>query len=291
LDGARRCCVILTNRWTVWGSLALSSLAAACRGGDGDDDALGPEVPGDPEAGEFVSMAVVGEIDAILQHVFLPGGAPTCVAIDPLPFTDTDHDEVPDDARFTFDIDGCKFTMDAGNWGSSSGSVRVTDPGAAFGFDAVVLGMTAWTHLADHVPAWTISRERTGTLHVAGTPAAVTITVAQTMTLRVTGEPDAVLTLQWSGTLVPDGPDPFSFVRLNPGTMTLTGTSTFTRGGTSIEMSLTTPTPLRWQASCDAPWPQSGVARATIVSGASPGYLEITYSDCWETGEAEFIPS
>jgi hypothetical protein len=273
--------------------LLLGLLAAACRGGgDGDgDDGTGPEAPGDPEAGKFAAMALSGEIDAIVQHFVLPGGSPQCVTLDPLPFTDSDHDEVPDDLEFTFDLDGCKFTMDAGNWGSSSGSVRVTDPGVAFGLDLVVQGMTAWTHLADHVPVWTISRSRTGTVHVAGSPSQVTLTVDQTMGFSVTGEPDATLTMQWSGTFVPAGPAPFSFVMVNPGSLTLTGTSTFIRGGTTIVLSLATPTPLRWQAPCESPWPQSGVVRATIVSGASPGYLEITYSDCWQTGEVDFFPS
>jgi len=107
----------------------------------------------------------------------------------------------------------------------------------------------------------------------------------------VTGEPDATLTMQWSGTFVPDGPDPFSFMAINPGTLTLTGTSAFTRGNTSIVLSLTTPTALRWLSSCDSPWPQNGVVRATVVSGASPGYLEVTYSACWQTGEVDFYGS
>jgi hypothetical protein len=272
--------------------LFLTLIAAACRGGDENgDDGTGPEVPGDPEAGQFAAMALAGEIDGILQHVFLPGGAPGCVTLDPLPFTDVDHDEVPDDLRFTFDLDGCKFTMSAGNWGSSSGSVRVIDPGATFGLDAEVQAMTSWTHLADHSPVWTISRERTGTVHLAGNPTQVTFTVAQTMVFRVTGEPDAELTMAWSGTLIPDGPTPFSFVTVNPGTLTLTGTSTFTRNNTVIVLSITTPTPLRWEPSCDAPWPQSGAVRADVVSGAAPGYLEITYDGCWQTGEVDFIPS
>jgi hypothetical protein len=267
-------------------------LVAACRGGsDGDDDGTGPEVPGDPEAGEFAAMALSGELDGILQNFVLPGGAAGCVTINPLPFVDSDHDQVPDDALFAFNVDGCRFTMDAGNWGSTSGSIRITDPGAAFGFDALFQGLTGWMHLADHVPVWTITREHTGTAHGGGSPAQVTLTIDQTMVLEITGEPDATLTMQWSGIFVPAGPTPFNFVLVNPGTLTLTGTSTFTRNSTTIVLSLTTPTPLLWQDSCDAPWPRSGVIRATIVSGASPGYLEITYSACWQTGDVEFIPS
>jgi len=270
--------------------MLMGFLAAACRGGDGDDG-TGPEVPGDPEAGQFAAMALGGEIDAVIYHITLPGGAPGCVTVDPLPLTDSDQDQVPDNVLFTFDLDGCRFMMDAGNWGSSSGSVRVTDLGTAFGYDALVQGMTAWTHLADHVPVWTISRERTGTAHIAGSATQVTAAIDQTMVFRITGEPDATLSLQWSATFVPDGTPPFSFLDVNHGTLTLTGASTFTRGSTNIVLALTTPSPLRWQAPCDAPWPQSGVVRATVVSGASPGYLEITYRDCWQTGEVDFIPS
>jgi hypothetical protein len=236
-------------------------------------------------------MALLGEVDGILQQFILPGGAPGCLTMDPMPFLDSDGDYVPDNLLFTFDLDGCKFMMDAGNWGSMSGSVRITDPGGAFGFDAVVQGMTAWTHLEDHEPVWTISRERTGTIHAAGSAAQVTFTVSQTMAFRVTGEPDATLSMDWAGTFVPDAPSSFDFRGMNPGALTLTGTSTFTRGNAIIVMSLSTPTPLRWQGSCGAPWPQSGSVRGNIVSGASPGYLEITYGACWETGEVEYYPS
>jgi hypothetical protein len=264
---------------------------AACRSGGDGDDGTGPEVPGDPEAGDFAAMALSEELDGILQQLIMPGGAPGCVTIDPFPFIDSDQDHVPDDVRFTFDLDGCKFTMDAGNWGSISGAIRVTDAGTAFGFDALVQGLTAWYHMADHVPVWTVGRERSGTLHLTGSPAQVAFTIDQGMVLHVTGEPDATLTMKWSGTFVPAGSMPFDFVSVMPGTLTLTGTSMFTRNGSTIELSLTTPTPLRWEDSCDSPWPQSGVVRATVVSGASPGYLEVTYSACWETGEVEFIPS
>jgi len=41
----------------------------------------------------------------------------------------------------------------------------------------------------------------------------------------------------------------------------------------------------------NSPWPQNGVVRATVVSGASPGYLEVTYSACWQTGEVDFYGS
>lgn len=280
-----------TSRASRMAFMLIGLVAAACRRGDGDDG-IGPEVPGDPEAGEFAAMALSAEFDAIMQHILLPSGAPSCITVAPFPPTDTDHDQVPDDATFTFDLDGCKFTWDqSGSWGSSSGAVRVTDPGAAFGLDAVVQAMTAWTHLADHTPPWTISREHTGTLHVAGSPAQVTFTVDQTLVFQVTGEPDAVLTMQWTGTFVPDGSNPFHFIGLNAGTLTLTGVSTFTRNQSAIQFSLSTPTPLIWQVSCDSPWAQSGVVRANVVSGATPGYLEITYSACWQTGDVEFIPS
>jgi hypothetical protein len=279
IDGARGTAFLLAG-----------FMAAACRGGDGDDG-IGPEVPGDPEAGEFAAMALAGELDGIVQHLVMPGGGPGCVTIDPFPLIDSDHDQVPDDATFTFDLDGCKFTTGGDNWGSTSGSVRVTDPGAAFGLDFLAQAMTVWSHMADHVPVWTISHERTGTAHIGGSAAQPTLTVAQTMVFRVTGEPDATLTMQWSGVFVLAGPMPFNFLSINPGTLTLTGTSTFTRNSTSIVLSLTTPTPLQWQAGCDSPWPQSGNVRANVVSGASPGYLEITYSGCWQSGEAEFIPS
>jgi len=96
--------------------------------------------------------------------------------------------------------------------------VRRSPPGAPPGLgEHSVQGMTAWHHMEDHSPVWTITRERTGN--------------GARRRKSLTGF--ATLTMHWSGTFVPEGPDLFHLMMLNAGTLTLTGTSTVTRGSTS----------------------------------------------------------
>jgi hypothetical protein len=252
---------------------------------------VGPDVPGDPEAGEQAAQALGAELDNILGLILLPGGPPGCVTTDPSPLVDSDHDAVPDDARFTFDLDGCRYTWDEpGAWGSTSGAVRVTDPGTAFGFDAVQEGLTSWAHLTDSTPPRDIVRSHSGTTHVSGSEAETTFTSDLTVFTEVTGQPDAVFVLAWSGAFVSAGiasehPRPLT------GSMTMTGTSSFTRNDVTIRLSVRTTTPLRWEPSCPSVWPQSGVVRADVLSGATDGYLEITYTACFRTGNIEFVPT
>jgi hypothetical protein len=272
-------------------------LTAGCGGGGGDgdgdgDDGVGPDVPGDPDAGPQAADALAAELDAIIQNVLLPGGPPGCVTIDPLPMVDSDHDGVPDDLRFSFDLNGCRYTVDEpGAWGSTSGAVRVTDPGAAFGFDAVLEEYAVWAHLTDSTPPRDIVRSHSGETHVSGSEAAVAFSTDQTVFVDITGQPDAALAIEWSGTFVPSGPEPFRFYVLNPGSLTMTGTGSFSRNQTTIRFSLTTTTPLSWEASCPSIWPQSGVVRANVLSGATAGYLEISYTACFQRGEVEFVPT
>jgi hypothetical protein len=266
-----------------------------CPGGDGaidddDDDGItGPDIPEDPEAGEYAARALSADLDAILGNLMVPGGPAECVTMSS-PWEDADQDGVPDDLVFTHSLEGCKFTLDAGSWGSTSGTIHVTDAGAAWGFDATLTALARWSHQANDDSPRTFTWAHTGTTHVSGSGTQVGFAVDHDVLFRVTGEPDANLTEDWSGTWVPTGTEPFAYT-LAPGTMTLSGTSVFSRNTTSIHLSLETVTPLRWEASCDAIWPQAGVVRAHVTSGGPSGYLEMAWSDCWKVAEVNFFSS
>jgi hypothetical protein len=252
-----------------------------------DDDPVGPEIPEDPEAGEFATLALGAELDVVLLNLLLPGAPPECLTVVPSPPVDSDGDGVPDDAVYTFDLQGCRTDLGGGAWVSNAGEIRVTDPGQAWGFDATLDGYGFHSHRVEEGADLTISREHTGTTRLSGSSAAVSFDVDHDILYRVTGEPDATLTEAWSGTFTPsEGAFPFQQV---PGTLTLAGSSTFSRNSVSIQLSVETVTPLRWEATCDSPWPLEGTVRAHVLSGGPAGYLEIRYTGCWNMGEAEFV--
>lgn len=273
--------------------LALLCLVGCPSGGgdvDDDDDITGPEIPDDPEAGTFAAMVLAAEVDGVLANLLMPGGPVECVTTEPAVWMDADADGVPDDRRYTFSLEGCKFTLGNGGWGSTSGRIRIVDPGPAWGFQASLEAYGYWSYLPDNDPPWTVSREHTGTTTLSGSAPAPAFSLDHAVLFRVTGEPDASLSEVWSGTYVPTGAEPFDYT-LGAGTMTLSGTSVFSRNNVAIHLSLETVTPLRWEASCDCVWPQGGVIRAHVTAGGPSGYLEITYSDCWRMGVAEFVAS
>ncbi|MGD8276806.1 MAG: hypothetical protein PVH00_02215 [Gemmatimonadota bacterium] len=270
--------------------LVVGLLVAACRGAvdDVDEDIVGPEIPGDSEAGEFATRALVAELDIVALNLLLPGAPTECMTREPEPPADSDADGVPDDARYTFSLEPCKTTFDDGGWVSNAGSIRVTDPGAAFGMNVYNDGYGYWSHYTEDGQPLTAGRVHTGTTQVAGSASAVSFSIDHDILYQVTGESDAMLAVGWTGTFSPSGAEPFPF-HLVPGSLTLAGTAAFSRNGVTIALSLETVTPMRWVASCEAPWPVDGLLRAHVVSGGPSGYLEIRYSECWGMGAVEFI--
>jgi hypothetical protein len=84
---------------------------------------------------EMLANLLMNQLGPAGGMLVLPGGAPGCMTISS--FTDSDADGIPDDSDFVYSSSGCQFDIENG-FGTTSGSVRVTDPGAAFGFSAAV---------------------------------------------------------------------------------------------------------------------------------------------------------
>lgn len=266
---------------------------AGCSGGGGDldddGDITGPDTPDDPEAGAYAALAVASDLDVVLVNLLMPGGPLECVTTT-TPWEDSDQDGVPDDLTYVFSLDGCRYDLEGGSWGSTSGTARIVDPGASWGMDVTLQDYGYWTHLAQEDPPRTLSREHTGTTHLSGSGLDVAFGIDHDVRFEVTGQPDATLAEEWTGTWTPAGADPFAFT-LVPGSLTLQGSTRFLRGGVEIRLSLETVTPLRWDAACDAVWPQAGEIRARVESGAPAGYLAITWSGCWRTSTVDFVAS
>jgi hypothetical protein len=78
---------------------------------------------------------------------------------------------------------------------------------------------------------------------------------------------------------------------LPSGTITSTGTLTFVRGGDSRTFTVTTPTPLQYDATCSGPRRsriKSGEVRWTLPSGA---YVSVVWSACGTRPTRTFVPA
>ncbi len=262
--------------------LSLWMLGATCH-----KDSAGPE----EEIGniEFDMLAYVlrSELGAVGRSMTLPNGAPGCLALSSV--DDADADGVPEDADFVFSESGCSFDVGNGT-GTTTGTVHVTDPGSAFGFSAVLDHLTSKFNLngGARIEALTVHGQR----QVGGAPTAVTLTQNAQFTLTITGRVTATGTETWQAVFTPAQGAQVSFglgMRLPDGGVVVTGPVVFTQNGSTATLSLSTPTPIRWNPTCGSPFPTSGEVRGQVVSGGPNGYVRIVWSSCGGEAEVDFV--
>ncbi len=257
---------------------------AACGGGD---DGVAPR--DDPEILILLEPVLSDEIARLDAQFSLPSGGPGCLTITPQPVTDGDQDGVPDDATFTFDEEGCSFSFTGGG-GTTYGSVHVVDPGAAFGFQATLSDLTASFTSGD--PAVTTVRTANGTHTVGGSSTLVTMSREVTIGVTMTGHAASTTAVDLDGTFTPEAGSQVQLgvgTPLPPGQMTLTGTITWSQQATTVQLQVTTPTPLVLDAGCSAGGPVSGEVHLTVLSGADPGYLSVAFTGCGQSPRIDWV--
>jgi hypothetical protein len=267
-------------------AVLLLGAAFACKAGavDDADDGGGPDLPGD--ADETVAEALRMEIANVGPAVLMPGGAPGCLAWSAT--GDTDGDGIPDDVLFTFDEAGCRYDFDGG-YGTVAGTKRVVDAGAPFGFDADVTGLRYIEVQSD--PPMTVRRTLSGTHSLRGSALDATLSMAVSVVYERTGEETATLTEAWQARFQAPAPGIVFGMggTLQGVTLTLQGTSSWTKTGVHYQLSLQTVTPMTWAVGCDAPWPSGGSVKATLTSGGPAGYLLYRFTGCWGDADVEFV--
>jgi hypothetical protein len=72
--------------------------------------------------------------------------------------------------------------------------------------------------------------------------------------------------------------------------MTMAGTITWSSESTMVVLQVTTASPLVMDADCGTVQPISGEVRLSVVSGADPGYLAVSFDGCSYDFDLEWVP-
>jgi hypothetical protein len=273
-------------------AVALAALLAAACGDSGGPDS-GP-LPND--ATSAVGLTARDEVEASLDAFTVPtqlapyGAAEGCV--DPSDPADTDGDGIPNDAEYIFTAPPCRFEDIRGTTLDLVGRLQVQDPdpgagGAGFAYDATLVNLrSAFTGKdADHSYAVT----RNGTRVLTGTTAGLHLVTDLQLLRTFSGLSDAAVDMQWDVAFDPDMP-----LHINQavpsGTLAVTGTMNWTRGTESFILTVTTPTPIHFDATCDgAQRFDAGELRAAGDFGDVTGYVRVRWGDCGDEPGIDFV--
>ncbi len=263
------------------GSLCLATLGAQCKGNTSPEEQIGNV--------EFDMLAYVlrSELGALERTMMLPNGPPGCLSLSSL--DDADSDGVPDEADFVFSETGCSFDIGDG-FATTSGTVHVTDPGNAFGFSSSLDGLATIYTLNGGASVENLTLA--GPRQVAGSPTSLTLTQNVQFTLNVTTHPTAAGSETWQAVFTPvQGAEAVLGLgmQLPDGGTVVTGSFVFTQSGTTATLSLSTPTPIRWDPTCGSPFPTSGEVHGQVLSGGPSGYVKIVWSSCGGEAAVDFV--
>ena len=273
------------------GSAELSAAAAADAGAASQDEM--------EQATE--SFTVAGALDpagAGFSSASVPSGAPAfsfaflqnCASLSSE--TDTDGDGAPDNAVFTFALPACHFESFRGGTLDLTGTITLSDPTPAAADFAWHALLGDFTFNVTNVQSETFTAVRNGTRDLTGNANGLTLANNVTTVRTASGHPSIQVThnLQLdftpavAGTLAEGEPLP-------SGTITSTGTLTFTRGSDSRTFTVTTPTPLQYDATCTGPRRErirAGEVRWTLPSGA---YVSVVWTACGVRPRRTFVPA
>lgn len=279
-------------------------LASSCDDNTGPDGGLTPVQ--ESQVGAVVQDEVETDLDALMIETGVtPSGAMVgpsirgdgfanavnpCVA--PSNTTDADNDGIYTDATIIYTAPPCTWTHRRGGTMSLVGTLRITDPTptAGLAFSNTLTGLT-FTFTGATVSARNFSVSRTGTRSVlpsgAGFTAASNLTITRTFN---TGTPATVQKI-WASSFTPiAGASLVAGQPLPSGTFSISGSISWTRGDESFAMTVTTPTPLSYLASCaSAQRFTAGELRADGRFDGRDGYLRIRWTACGTEPTVEFV--
>src|SRR5262245_9945981 len=258
----------------------------------------GPQQPAlTAPAADSLGSVVVADVQADLDIAtagggpgFVPGAFPpnitrfqpfTC-AVDVAPPTpaNSDGDRVRDSVRVTFT--DCVFTSRRGS-DTVRGTIDVVDPTPAVTDHALKLAFTGFTRIHVGGDGLMSSIALNGSRQVIRDSSQISQTIVafhsdilfrDGSTASHVRDWDMLFTADTPGAIQPDS-------WLPSGTLTITGSSTFTHGARSHSLDVTTPTPLHFDASCeDRPKFDSGTLVAVTTRNGTPATITITFTGC-----------
>jgi hypothetical protein len=263
--------------------ISLSTLGIA---GCGSKDSTDPEEQIGNIEFDMFAMSLGSELGTLRGALMLPNGGPGCLTASSV--QDSDGDGVPDDSNFVFSEAGCSFPVEDGT-GTTVGTIHVVDPGGGFGFSATLSNLANVFNL--NSGAKIQSLKLNGQRQLTGSPEQVTLTQSVQYEYSITGRPTATASETWQAVFTPvQG----SQIVLGVGfwvwgEAVVSGPMTFTQNGTTVSLSLSTPTPIQWDPDCESPFPVAGEVRAQVLSGGPTGYVSFLWSTCGGEPDVNFV--
>jgi hypothetical protein len=272
-----------------------TALILCCLTGCGDS--AGSSNTGPPaELTASIGTVARDEADAALNALTLPtlltpigaGNGSACVS--PSSTADADGDGIPDDATWIFTAPPCRFTGYRGGTLDLVGQLRIQDPtptAAGFGYESTIVALRAAFTPKNGGDAY--STTRNGTRSLAGTVAGLQLTANLQVIRTFTGLSDAAVDEQWTVQFTPE-----TTLQINKplpsGTLAASGTLGWTRGAESIDLTVSTPTPLHYNAGCDdSRRIDAGELNAAGTFESTAGHVRVVWTACGKDPEITFV--
>lgn len=298
-------------------ALAALAAAVAC----GGDSTAPPAQHLDANQTRTVGVGVASEIEGLLMHLTLGAvntGVPllrarpgialryaglrdarpglgardprafeggTCPAVSPTQVLDPDGDLVPNTVTLTYDAAVCHFAFTSG-FIEFSGILGFSDPQpshAGIEMDANANAFDILVH--DNQSTRDVTVRQTGDWSVSGPSTSVGATQDITTTYALTGNPDVVVHSTWAASFTPEtGSDVAVPDELPNGEFTADGSIRVQSAGDDFDLSLTTVTPLQYDATCatnaTVTTLRSGEVHAVLTGSNGRAYVKITWQNC-----------
>ena len=230
-------------------------------------------------SGDGAAFGIFAGQSAASLHVaadMAPGAG--CATVDNT--TDTDADGAPDNATFTFALPACSFTGFRGGTLEITGTVAVSDPTASVADFNFLATLTDFQFKVTNPSAtFTFTAKRNGTRSLSGDATGVTLTNNITVVRSAPYRADASVIHNLTLSFTPaQGASLVLGQPLPNGTFTKSGTLIWMRGLLSHTFTVTTVTPLVWDASCTTDRKiASGEIHWTLPDG---GYIKTVWTGC-----------
>ncbi len=273
--------------------LVLATLAAACGDSGGPDP--GP-LPNDGT--DAVGLTIRDEVEASLDALTVPtqlapyGVVADQLCADPSDPEDTDGDGVPTSAEYIITAPPCRFEDIRNTTLDMVGRLQIADPapgagGAGFEYNGALVNLRSSFRGEDADHSYSITRN--GTRVLTGSTAGLELATDLQLLRTFPGLSDAAVDVQWTVSFDPDTPLQINHA-LPAGALAVAGTMDWLRGTESFALTVTTPEPLHFDASCDkAQRFDAGEVHAAGTFGDLTGYVRVRWGDCGDEPSIDFV--
>ena len=272
------------TRVTYMAAVVTALTTVGCGGSTGNTNAPADSLTTD--IGVTARDEVEAALNALTLNTSLHPIGTTLTAADPCvtpsSATDSDGDGIPDDAIYIFTAPPCQFTGWRGGTLDMVGQLRIQDPAptsAGFGYEATLTGLRSRFTNTGNGTIYDVTRN--GTRTVSGSTASLLLTSDLQVIRTFVGHPDAAIDKQWALTYTPATPLQING-SLPSGSLDIAGMADWTRGTEHFVLTITTPTPLQYDASCTDTVQRikGGELHAAGTFDGMDGFVKVRWSEC-----------